>query len=283
MKKWLYKKIVEIIHYKRHLFPCQPIRGYIERFMVYLKRNDIEIKQVGIQIAKGCNYSCSFCAQKDEPKIYEFMDGSLFDRIISELRAMDFHGILCPYLDGESMLHPNYVNMVIHAAKQLPKAEIQISTNGSLMTIKDYCLLLEQPNVVIWLDTHGHKDVIEKVKSWPAHKRAFIDEKKEPDGLMNWAGSLPTDFKLPLKQGCQRANTSLSITFDGKVRSCGLDTKNKQVVGDLKENTIVEIWYNEKWTKLRWLLRNNDRSWLACAKCDESGLYPCADTRYIKD
>jgi len=50
---------------------------------------------------------------------------------------------------------------------------------------------------------------------------------------------------------CQQPLTRLSIIEDGKVSPCCVDYKLEIVVGDLKEQSLLEIWNSEKMQKIR--------------------------------
>lgn len=83
------------------------------------------------------------------------------------------------------------------------------------------------------------------------------------DSFFSWFGSikkedLPHGAKLLLKdnkgirENCVVPNATLAIQADGKVVGCGcIDWLEKYVIGDVYENTLIEIWKSSKTKKFR--------------------------------
>ena len=61
-----------------------------------------------------CNRSCSFCPKSDEniaPNTYQKMSMKLIDKLVSDLKKINFEGAFCLCGYGEPMLHKNYMDI----------------------------------------------------------------------------------------------------------------------------------------------------------------------------
>lgn len=104
--------------------------------------------QIIIDVTEFCNLACIHCPQSEFSKSEAFggrhLDVALHKKLIDEV-ARDGKGI-CKYLrytgQGETLLHPNFVEMIQYAAKH-SGVPINITTNGMLLTEKKAKALLE--------------------------------------------------------------------------------------------------------------------------------------------
>ena len=86
----------------------------------------------------------------------------------------------------------------------------------------------------------------------------------------NWAGKLENNGRTPNKINfCERLQHYITILADGRVAMCCFDSEADYVVGDVKTQTIREVWHSEAFNEKRRLLyqRNFDKLSL-CGKCD---------------
>ena len=279
LSNWLRNRLVGLLHYRRHIFIFQPVRGLLERLVLSDYKDDKKLKLVGIQLVDACNYHCQHCPRKFDfeetdnrwkyKHVINYMNVGLYHRIINELKTIHYDQTICLTESDESTIRKDFVELAIYASLELPLAEIRIVTNGSLMTKEDYLQLIKRPNVFIFIDTYNVQKVIDKVKAWPKNNRCEIRHYKTPSALFNWAGALPSRFKLPLKQPCWRPSAELIIHYDGTVKDCALNYY-EGFVGDLNKQTIMEIWNGNAIQKHRELLKNNIRDG-ACRNCDYFG------------
>jgi radical SAM protein with 4Fe4S-binding SPASM domain len=111
--------------------------------------------------------------------------------------------------------------------------------------------------------------------------RPICDEIKI-DSLMGWSSSEKKDFTLgipvttamdgitPLRENnvCPEPFSKLAINPDGSVSVCCVDWAYQTLVGDLKKQTLEEIWHGEALREFRLRHLYGQRSALpACASC----------------
>lgn len=107
-------------------------------------------------------------------------------------------------------------------------------------------------------------------------KREFAEQWKEADEVrfsvfFNWAGKLNAqnsrfDHRLNF---CDRLYHYVTILVDGRVALCCFDSNGEFIIGDVRTQTISEIWHSKKFEEIRRELfeRNFDHLHL-CARCD---------------
>jgi len=82
-----------------------------------------------------CNRTCSFCPNStlDRLTVKSHLDGSLYERILRDLESIDYRHVLRFARYSEPMAHEHIYEMVAQARARLPKAEIDIVTNGDYL------------------------------------------------------------------------------------------------------------------------------------------------------
>lgn len=76
--------------------------------------------------------------------------------------------------------------------------------------------------------------------------------------------------KFPLYSRCAKPFREFTINYDGNVSLCCEDWQRKYIIGNVNEETIKDIWENEKFHKARWILYNKRRDMiLICKYCNE--------------
>ena len=107
-------------------------------------------------------------------------------------------------------------------------------------------------------------------------KTQFAEMWKEADEIrysvfFNWAGKL--DGRIGRSPGrinyCERMFNYISILVDGRVAMCCFDSEGEYIVGDVRTQTIGEVWRSPEFMKLRQQLYNKKFDQLElCGRCD---------------
>ncbi len=86
----------------------------------------------------------------------------------------------------------------------------------------------------------------------------------------NWAGKLDNNGRTPNKINfCERLQHYITILADGRVAMCCFDSEAEYPVGDLRTQTIHEVWHSDAFNEKRRLLYGKDFERLKlCARCD---------------
>jgi radical SAM protein with 4Fe4S-binding SPASM domain len=107
-------------------------------------------------------------------------------------------------------------------------------------------------------------------------KSEFAEQWKDADEVrfsvfFNWAGKLNAQSTRPDHRlnFCERLYHYITILVDGRVALCCFDSNGEFIIGDVRTQTIREIWHSKEFKEIRRQLfeRNFDRLHL-CARCD---------------
>ena len=191
----------------------------------------------------------------------------LYESLLDQLA--DFTGVIHPYLFNEPPLDRRLPAMV-RMAKERTKASISIQTNGSKLTEELADELTRYATVVV-NDYTTDLSVLEKVRRYPARPELVLVDRDPDATLTNRAGNVLGRPTVLLNQFCVRPFNEFYITQDGRVVLCCQDWSVQEVMGNVNDNTIEEIWNNEKYTARRESLLRKERTDL-CAKCDFPGI-----------
>src|SRR5579859_1222 len=99
--------------------------------------------RIQIQTVSWCNRSCVFCPAGKFPTPKEFMEASVFQRLIDQLATIGFAGRISPYLMNESLLDRRLPDFITYARSRCPDSWIAINTNGDALSLKLACRLFD--------------------------------------------------------------------------------------------------------------------------------------------
>ena len=85
-----------------------------------------------------------------------------------------------------------------------------------------------------------------------------------------------SEYKIPardtkLNVPCYYPNYKFFLDYNGDVLMCSHDWGKKHILGNFKNEKLIDIWMSEKWIKARKQLNNSDRSLNPCNVCDVTG------------
>ncbi len=280
---------------------------------------------IQIEFAEGCSRLCTFCglnAIRDKPGNYKFISPLLMEKLAIDCGNFIPEARYEIAMHGEPTMHPKYLKLVKTLRDYVPKAQIQITTNGVRFLKKgafdkEVAAIFKAGADFIVLDTYYperdrlreaafackdtrikvldfYDDMIpNKISPYHNHRRkmrntvVLMDDLAARDGesksrtIMNHAGSNPEApiLKQPLEKTCTNPFREVTVCWNGNVNICCMDWSHEMVLGNIKENTLEEIWNNEKFEAARTALQNKDRNFDPCSKCNKnsgsrSGLLP---------
>ena len=112
-------------------------------------------------------------------------------------------------------------------------------------------------------DNNEHK---EEYAKWGE----FWDRFKKPQDRIymkrphSWGNQKTWEEQIPeydvIYHPCIIPWSTMHVTTDGIVALCGQDYDAKVNIGDVKEQTMAEVWHNEKWTEIRQLHQSGERN-----------------------
>jgi radical SAM protein with 4Fe4S-binding SPASM domain len=211
------------------------------------------------------------------------MSKKMYISILDQL-GPEWDGLLLPFLQNEPYLDKRFPELVKIAREKLPKAKIEVQTNGSLLTRELIESTLPYVDTLKVNDYTKDSRVIKKIKKFGIENEHLLLDQRIPENesLTNRAGNVEYEKmkhkKLPLKKFCIYPFKTAYIAYDGKLIICCMDWHQAYVMGDLKKNSLKEVWHNTNFTELRKSLSKSKRNHPLCAKCDFDG-YSMGDFR----
>ena len=266
---------------------------------------------IHIDVSSACNFKCKFCFHSLEAhKLNEsgfnaaVMDLDLFKTAIDKIKKFpDKLKRLCLIRHGEPLLNKQLPDMIKYAKEQDVADQINMSTNGSLLSPEINLRLVEAglDEMLISVEaltTEKYREIcgeglnidtfVDNIRHYYNHKgnsRLYIkiidvgleygeeerffqmfepicdnasienivpcfrdveyaDIKDNYD--VNIIGNRFRDIKV-----CPQPFFQLHIFPNGNISVCNADYNEKIVFGNVKTDTLTDIWYGREWTEFR--------------------------------
>lgn len=237
-----------------------------------------------------CNRKCSFCPRSDinYPDIKEFIQPSLHKKIFIELSQYDYSGMIIYSGFVEPLLNKNIFNNIKEARSFLPKAKIEVITNGDVLNLERLKKLFDSGLTTLLISVYDGPEDEEKFytlcqkanlkkEQYVIRNRYLPPEKDFGLTFSNRSGNLlnaqypvpPLEKSLNLE--CNYPAYTFFIDYNGDVLMCSHDWGKKYILGNVKKEKIIDIWLGNKFMKARKLLLKKNRSFSPCNKCDVKG------------
>ncbi|MFX1392819.1 MAG: radical SAM/SPASM domain-containing protein [Promethearchaeota archaeon] len=246
---------------------------------------------IQIQTQSYCNLNCQFCPNNKINREHGKMPLDLFNKIINELSELNYTGEIMLYLQNEPLLDKRMINLINITHKKCPNAIIGLYSNGTILTNDLLCKLFDAGLTFLRINDYSMVQLNEtkneeayEVKSRVKDFKCYLANRKRINlyrffpsiikmssrsGLMEGVG-IPT----PLNLFCNRPFEQMYINFKGDALFCCNDWLFSEIMGNIKNTSLFEIWTNKKYTLLRRELYRNSRKRI-CYECDyASVLFP---------
>ncbi len=266
-------------------------------------------RTVRVETTNHCQADCSFCPRSTIGRAKSFMKQDLFEKIARECAAggcnlMHLHGFGEPLLDKQL---PERIKF----CKDLGIPRVKIFTNGDLLRGEMAERLLASGVDEIKISIDGadsgefnllrvglnHGKVLENVKAFRALRdKAGVNvptivaatcqtSNREQTEVMlagvvdhidfthihNWGGAIGQYTGKRLRKPCDRLWRTLTVLVNGDVALCCIDYSGKEILGNVTDATLQEVWNNERYRHLRKLHRDSRQEEISvcndCSKC----------------
>ena len=259
---------------------------------------------VFFEVRTRCNGTCPFCAAsiQNETRQDTTMPMKLYIKVINELKDIGFSGRIAYHVNNDPLIFHKLSDFVKYARTNLPSVWIQILTNGKGLTEKKAESLIDAGINELSINYYNDDQTVEVSKKIQNisenvlpryYKEHQIKTGHGPDTdnknifrfnlfrpMLNTiktsrAGTAPNKkFKSGQPRGfCEYPFTQFNITTDGRVSKCCADLYFSDPMGNVKENSLMEIWNGQQFEKVRNLLLEGNRDVIeTCSKCDFFGV-----------
>jgi len=266
------------------------------------------LRYVEVETARYCNRTCGWCpnGQSGARRSQELLAWSLFGKVVTELGAARFAGVVALHNYNEPLANPRLHDELDLLHTAAPLARPAIYTNGDLLKRDGLERLLSAGVKYVRVTRYPHGADIppteEALRRWPHQAR--LDEAYSwvfgpvRQGLGAWwrddasgvlievigpsivtyndrggTALVPVESQ-PRTEPCRMTETSLSIDYRGLVKMCcnvipdSAASHQRYVVGSVTEATLDELWNSPAMTG--WRARHAVADWSdspACQTC----------------
>lgn len=235
---------------------------------------------IEIETINRCNGNCDFCPvnHRVDPREKKIMSEELFRSIVEQLEKMEYSGRFTTFSNNEPLLDERIIDWNEYAREHLPRARMHLYTNGTLLDITKFIRLTELLDELI-IDNYQKdlrlikpcEDIVDYVGSHPELKKKVTIVLRNPHEILtSRGGDAPNRHEikdygddrciLPFKQ--------MIIRPDGKVSLCCNDALGKYTMGDANSESLIDIWFGEKFEAAREALYLGRKNWGDCRHCD---------------
>jgi len=251
--------------------------------MYEIKEYIVDLYEVSISTLDGCTRKCAYCkyGSMRNNKRKRIMDEWVFEKILYDLREINFSGIISPFEGNEPLLDSRIFRFIEKIANMLPNSKSFIYTNGDLLTEGVLSDLFNSGLKKVFISLHVNfklsyfnylcelfgNDRIEITKYYELDKRIHFH---------NFAGLIKNNIvsqNLYPNNGCYLPFRQLVIDPEGFVGLCCVDIADKCTFQNVKNKSVIDIfYYNEKLNEIRAKLSKNSREGLKyCSQCSFHG------------
>ena len=241
---------------------------------------------IELSLIDVCNRSCSFCPKSDEniaPNTYQKMTMKLIDKLVYDLKKINFEGAFCLCGYGEPMLHKNYIDI---SNKLGELGGVEIITNGDLVNEKSLLEIYESNATRLLISLYDGPEQIVKFKKMIKdlnipddfvilRDRWYSDKIDYGVKLTNRVGTIKMGNQPKIenysKKKCYYTAYQMLIDWNGDVFLCPQDWQRRQSMGNIMQDDIFNIWKGPILSKYRRKLLSGKRDLNPCNQCNADG------------
>lgn len=247
------------------------------------KVNDVSLFQVIlIESINTCNRSCWFCKYgqreylKDKPNEH-MMTWQMIEEILDQLSKLNFQGRLTWNRINEPFQDNRIFDIISRSREMLPNAHLTLITNGDQLNQGKINKIFDAGLDFLTISAYSN-EVLEKLKSIHHESGKYFVKDYRPREfkkmkILNQGGVI-SRIQAPsryLNLPCLRPFTAINLNVYGQALICCSDILDQMVVGDIRKNTISDIWFGKELRQLREILRDSRKGIKICEKCNHNG------------
>ena len=265
-------------------------RGYLEQGRLPSEHPWV----IHLETRSICNSRCTFCAaavtNPSRPPD-TLMPEALIEKILTELSEIRYANRLSFYNNNEPFLDPRIVEIVTRARRRLPRAYLEVKTNGMVLTLDKILQIFDAGLDVLFINDYVSdgkpsarlqtlREELNQLQRFKEKRvggkfissRVIISTRRLDEALNTRAGTAPnkTTLREPLRTPCFRPFEMMTVNPAGFVAVCSDDVYFKTPMGNVNEQSLMDIWNSERWREMRLRLLDGQRGCYAntCRDCD---------------
>jgi len=235
---------------------------------------------VELETQNRCNGSCTFCPVNKvaDPRPYHKMKKTLFEKIVTQLAALEYKGRISLYSNNEPFLDERLIEFSALLRDKLPFAYIYLFTNGTMLTVEKFTAIYPLLDEMI-IDNYSQdlqllppvKIIYDFCEVNPIFKEKVTIQLRLVDEIMTTRGGNSPNRENYVSYGdvkCARPFQQLVIRPTGEISLCCNDAIGKYTMGDLNKESILDVWHGKKFAQLREAISKGRSHFGNCQHCD---------------
>lgn len=259
---------------------------------------------IDIELTNTCNFTCKMCptGQHAVKRPLGFMTKETYREILKQIK--EYKTPIRFVRFGEPTVHADLEKFIVMAHEQYSK--VHINTNGfyvlegmmkafldiHLDSIKFSFQGCNYKEYNFWRNKNFFNDLISNIRTFHSMREngqfelpfivigtTITSETEEDVAIFKSKVEKYCDLFLVGKtedltairsspKACPEVFDKLSVNWDGTVSACCGDYDNKMLVGDIKEETLLDIWFGAKLAYYREMIVGKQHSGLElCRSC----------------
>ncbi len=244
-----------------------------------IKRDYPLFERISIESNSYCNRFCSFCTRTYDNREKVRMPTELIFKTLYELNEVNFQGLISFHFYNEVFTDKRIF--------ELFEKCVELGLNNYLVTNGDFLTVekverLSQYNIkeftLSLYDSTDNEDFKQKSKEYV--RKYKLDKYNWEliilnggEGFTNRAGYVnhtEEKYDLPVKAACSKIVKKVDVRYDGEVVMCCLDYYGLHPIGNIKDENIIDIWYNDKRrNQLKDLAEGKRGKYKLCSGCSD--------------
>lgn len=243
------------------------------------KRDYPLFERISIESNSYCNRFCSFCTRTYDNREKVRMPTELIFKTLYELNEVNFQGLISFHFYNEVFTDKRIFELFEKCVEL--GLNNYLVTNGDFLTAENVERLSRYNIKEFTLSLYDSKDSEDfKHRSKEYIRKYNLDQYSWEliilnggEGFTNRAGYVnytEEKYDLPVKAACSKIVKKVDVRYDGEVVMCCLDYFGLHSIGNVKDENIIDIWYNDKRRKqLKDLAEGKREKYKLCSGCSD--------------
>lgn len=239
-------------------------------------------KTVYFEVRSRCNGRCAFCLGSVDHDDREdiSMSFSLYASVIQQLKDLEYTGRISYHVTNEPLLFKELDSFISYARQEVPNVIPDILTNGILLTEERAQRLIDSGIKELYVNHYTKipecmpQKLINIGRLCSKANVLYEAYVRYSEDVLNSRGGTSPNKKpgdIPFAN-CMYPLVQMNINGKGLVSKCCADVRFSDPMGDVTQDTLVNIWNGPKFTNVREKLLLGARNELpGCRECDFNG------------
>ena len=251
---------------------------------------------IHIETRTKCNGICAFCPASinNDQREDISMSRDLIEKILDELARLNFTSRLSFYNNNEPFLDERIYDIIASARIKLPLSYLELKTNGLTLDLGKITKIFNAGLDTLYINDYSsdkkhHGNILKLIEDLDTVRRfkghyepkfnIYYDRiqigLRDSNAVLNSrAGTSPNKPKpnKAITQPCFRPMEMMTISPSGTVGLCSEDFHYRSNMGNINNESLLNIWMSERWITLRKdLASGNRKNTDICSECDYKG------------